>query len=239
MVILVWKHTFYDFFSTFYSTYWTSLFITCQSKSNSFSFSSFFNTLFWWTYTEKIMQLCRYHKWISIIWIHLCNHCPEKEIEYSQWCKSPTIFPASHFRVFKTVTTMFSLNFINVPVFLLLLLFYFLLTWYCRAFPGNSEPVWILFSPKEIWGSTDAERSLLGAFLIWLKMTTEKWSYHKSHLMGSFMAMCKTEWHSHLHKQIAQSFLAPIIGLETHLYFLKKPIHSSYRRLFCPIPFSN
>ena len=117
--------------------------------------------------------------------------------------------------------------------------FYFLLTWYFRALPGNSELVWILFSAKEIWGSTDAERSLLGASLFWLKVTTEKWSYHKSHLMGSFMAMYKTEWHSHLHKQIEQSFFSPIIGLETHLSFLKKPIRSSHRRLFCPIPFPN
>lgn len=100
--------------------------------------------------------------------------------------------------------------------------FYFLLTWYCRVLSGNSELVWILFPPKEIWGSADAERSLVGASLIWLKVTTEKWSYHKSHIMGSFMAMYKTEWHSHLHKQMEQSFLSPIIGLETHLSFLKK-----------------
>lgn len=117
--------------------------------------------------------------------------------------------------------------------------FYFLLTWYCRVLPGNSELVWILFPPKDIWGSADAERSLVGASLIWLKVTTEKWSYHKSHIMGSFMAMYKTEWHSHLHKQMEQSFLSPIIGLETHLSFLKKPIRSSHRRLFCPILFPN
>lgn len=82
--------------------------------------------------------------------MYLCKHHPEKETEYSQWCKSPTTFPASHFHVFKKVTTMFTINFISVPVFLLLLLFLFSFNLILQGFAWKLRTGMNIIPPKEI-----------------------------------------------------------------------------------------
>lgn len=59
---------------------------------------------------------------------------------------------------------------------------------------GTPELSQRLFYTEDIWGSTNVEKSLLRAFLIWLKgATSGKWGYCKSPLLGSFMALKKME----------------------------------------------
>lgn len=117
---------------------------------------------------------------------------------------------------------------------------------------GLSELIWRLFGTKSIWESPDPDRSLFGASIFWLKAETSGNKAAINPLFGALPGrkqnkMIKTVLpgqkeeeteYLHLHKQTSTNFLIfHFIILKAHLSFLNKPICSSHKRLFLPLPF--